>query len=538
MLKKFLKYNTLLFRGAALYYLLTSGLLLPLYLPGYNSLGTDKSLFWIAQLKVTLCIAAAAVFVYAVSFVVRILTEEGPLFPGFGEIKKGFLPHEIWTILFMICIGLSYAMSFRRDIADMGETNWYVGAWEYTAMCLCILVIGRTAMSGRLFTGTMLLASFAVFAVGIVFDIAGNHFGIDGWNTSKMSTVGNINWFCGYMVCVLFFSAACYMTAGPDGRKDTRVIKILAAVVFGSGAYCFFSQGSSSGYPAALAALVVAMYYCGRNIERHKSLAELCVLFSAGGVVHAAAAGLGAVERSNDIVTKFLDGPVFLLFLLTASVIIMFIMRGRLKSGRKETGIHTGRAVLAAICASLVIYAVIVTVNTLKGGFLGTGPVLYFGDEWASSRGMTISVGLELFRGMTIREKLFGTGPDTFYSLIYSGRFPDLADRVTDYFGGARLTNAHCEPVTMLVNTGLAGCVCFYGIIISLFAEAFGSAKRSASGKMRSLNAAVLAASLGIAAYIVNNLFSFQTAMNLSQLSILVGFGASAVRKLSGTEDE
>ena len=50
--------------------------------------------------------------------------------------------------------------------------------------------------------------------------------------------------------------------------------------------------------------------------------------------------------------------------------------------------------------------------------------------------------------------------------------------------------------------------------------------------------AAVLAAALGIAAYMINNIFSFQTAMNLSQLSLLAGFGASAVRGLSETEDK
>lgn len=534
--------SSLAFRTASLYYLVAAGLFLPLYLPGYNTLGTDKSKFWILHLKITLWMFAGSAVLFLVSLIVRTLTEDDPHFSHsfFTDHKKKTLPHEIWTVLFAVCTCISYALSERKDIAYLGESNWYIGTWEYIAMCLCILVIGRTLLGSRFFTGIMLLASFAVFAIGMIFDITGDRLEIDGWNTSKMSTVGNINWFCGYMVCVLFVSAACYITACSKNEKDTRVIKTVSAIVFGSGAYCFFSQGSSSGYPAALAAFVIMLFYCAKDLEKHKYLAELSVIFSAGGLVHATFAKLGAIERSNDDVTKFLDGPVFLLFLLTVSLIIMFMLRGSLRSGRKETRICTGRAVLAVIFALLVIYAVAVTVNTLKGGFLGTGPVLYFGEDWASSRGMTISTGLTLFGGMSFTEKLFGTGPDTFYSLIYSGRFPELAERVTDYFGGARLTNAHCEPVTMLVNTGIAGTVCFYGMLVALAKETYRAvvSKHPDSPFGAGLHTAALSVSVGIIAYMVNNLFSFQTAMNLSQLSLLVGFGASAVRGLSKAEDK
>ena len=534
--------SALLLAASVLYYLITAGLLLPLYLPGYNSLGTDKSLFWIVNLKVSFLIFSASAFFYLVSHIAGSASKSSAKHEpvSLSYLKKNILPHEIWTVLFAESVLVSYTVSDYKNVALMGETNWYVGAWEYLALCLCVLVIGRTRIRGTVFTSVMLAASMAVFAAGILMDIAGSRLGIDGWNESKFSTIGNTNWFCGYLVCVLFISAAVYLLKTDDGKSDTRIAKIFCPICFAAGSYCLYSQGSSSAYPAVTAAVLTLLVFCGREVRKLGSLIRLLPVLCAGGLAHAAAVLLGVYERANDPVTKALDGLPFQLFLFAVSTVIMFTFDKIRKSGRTETGISAGKTALTVTVSAVMIYIAVLTFNTVSDGILGTGPVLYFGDEWASSRGMTISVGLELFKGMSIREKFFGTGPDTFYSLLCSGRFPLLAEKVTAYFGGARLTNAHCEPVTMLVNTGIWGCVCFYGMLISLFAEMFGSVLHKSPDDERtdSSRTAALAASVGLMAYIVNNLFSFQTAVNLSQLSLLAGFGAAAVRNMKDPEDK
>lgn len=530
------------FRISALYYLITAGLMLPLYLKSYNSLGTDKSFFWIVHLKVTLWMFLVSAVLFLVSVIAWLIAKGGIHLPKsvLTDIKKKILPHEIWTVLFVLCICISYALSARKDVAYLGEVNWYIGAWEYIAMCVCILVIGRIPMKGSFFTGTMILASLMVYEAGIIIDLVGKNLGIEGWNVSKVSTVGNGNWFCGYLVCVLFVPSALYMTACLKETKNSRALKVLSLFVFFAGSYCFFSQGSASAYPAVLAGICLLLLFCGKDMERLKRIAELSVVFFSGGLVHAAAVKGGVYERSNDGVTKILDGPAFLLSVFAASLIITVIIRSRLKAGHDKTGFNTGNILIVAICAVIAVYIPLLTFNTASGGIFGTGPVLYFGEEWASSRGMTIKVGLTLFRGETAVEKLFGAGPDTFYRLMTGGRFPLLAAKVEEFFGGARLTNAHCEPVTMLVNTGIAGTVCFYGMLISFLGKTFGASRMKPSDRAYagSGHTVVLAASAGIVAYMVNNLFSFQTAMNLSQLSLLMGFGASAVRQLSKTEDK
>ncbi|MCR5618789.1 MAG: O-antigen ligase family protein [Lachnospiraceae bacterium] len=531
----------LAFRISVLYYLLSAGLGLPLYLTGYNTLGTDKSIFWIAHLKITLWMFLVSAVLFLVSVTARLFTKDRLYFSGlFRNLKKSVLPHEIWTVLFTLCICISYALSERKDIAYLGEANWFVGTWEYIAMCACILVIGRTCMNGSFFTGTVILASSMVYEAGIIIDIAGKDLGIEGWDESKVSTIGNGNWFCGYLVCVLFVPAVCYMTACLKKTKNSGAVKALCLFVFFTGSYCFFTQGSASAYFAAPAVICLLLLFCGKEMKRLKSLTELMVIFFSGGLVHAIAVRGGVYERSNDGVTRILSSPAFLAVFLAVFLIIADVIRRRLKEGCDKTGFVFGNIMIVAVCVSAALYFLVVTVNTISGGIFGTGPVLFFGEEWASSRGITISSGLKLFWRMNIREKLFGGGPDTFYSVMYSGRFPGISSRVTEYFGGARLTNAHCEPVTMLVNTGIAGTVCFYGMLISLLRQSFGALVNKATRRTypEIFHTVALAASAGIVAYMVNNLFSFQTAMNLSQLSLLMGFGASAVRWLSKTEDK
>ena len=534
--------SLLAFRISSLYFLLAAGLGLPLYLTGYNTLGTDKSLFWIAHLKITLRMFLVSAVLFLISVIASLFTKEGLHFSEtfFADLKKKIMPHEIWTVLFAICVCISYALSDRKDIAYLGEANWFVGTWEYLAMCVCVLVIGRACMKGSFFTGTVTFASFIVYEAGIILDLVGKDLGIEGWDESKVSTIGNGNWFCGYLVCVLFVPAVRYMTACLKETKNSRAVKTLCLFVFFTGSYCFFTQGSASAYLAALAVICLLLLFCGEDMKRLKSLAELSVVFFSGGLVHAIAVRGGVYERSNDGVTRFLGGPVFLIFMLAVSLITAAVIRSRIKVGRDKTGFFTGRILIVSLCAAAAVYILLLTVNTVSGGIFGTGPVLYFGDEWASSRGITVSSGVKLYWRMNIREKIFGGGPDTFYSVMYSGRFPGISSRVTEYFGGARLTNAHCEPVTMLVNTGIAGTVCFYGMLISLLKKAFGASVQKLPGGAcaGSLHTVALAVSAGIVAYMANNIFSFQTAMNLSQLTLLLGFGASAVRGLSGTEDK
>ncbi len=536
-----------------IYVLLTAGIL-PLYIRGYESLGNSKSNFWIMNYE--LCgklLLAAPIFIFF-AFILGVIAyydseEETGSLMGSGYIISGYYTGEgstiyIWPMLFMLCVALSFFLSDLKTIALAGEDGWNCGMQQYMAVGICFLLIVLLKMKYTFFLIVAMLSSFTVNVIGLVMDIFGNVFGLAGWNENKVSTIGNPNWYCGYIVTVFFLGIALYYTRSDKGQVKDRINTVFLALYISVGAYMYVAQGSMSGFVALYAVFLTLLIISGKNLKKLLRVSEIFVIFSSGLFVCSLVTLLTDYVRANDDISMIITGIPFSTTVLLASVLWMLSVRIRIKKGREKALFPIGRVIGILTAVSLVLFTVLIIVNTSAGGrFFGKG-ILFFGPYWGSNRGMTVSVGVRMFREMTIGEKLFGTGPDTFYALLTGGRFLTLAGECNRHFNGARLTNAHCEPLTLLINIGVFGTVCFFGMLITVFVKAMKNAlippvydgdcnavKEDVSGK-----GFVLGVSLCIMAYIVNNLFSFETVMNLSQLSFILGFGASAM--LNGKTEE
>ena len=92
---------------------------------------------------------------------------------------------------------------------------------------------------------------------------------------------------------------------------------------------------------------------------------------------------------------------------------------------------------------------------------------------------------------------------------------------VNDFFAGNRLTNAHNEWLTILVDMGVLGAVSYAGMMISAIRSFLRAGKESA-----------LAGACGfcVLAYTVNNMFSFQQVMNISTMFVILGIGGNLLR--------
>ena len=87
---------------------------------------------------------------------------------------------------------------------------------------------------------------------------------------------------------------------------------------------------------------------------------------------------------------------------------------------------------------------------------------------------------------------------------------------VNDRFGGNRLTNAHNEWLTVLVDIGVLGLVSYAGMMITAIRDFL----RAGENKML-----VGACGICVLAYTVNNMFSFQQVMNISTVFVIMGIG-------------
>lgn len=555
----------------SIYMVLTAGVL-PLFIRGYESLGSDKSRFWMMNYEFCGKLLIATPLFIFFSFILGVIAYYDSEEEKASLLESGYIISVdssetsvsvyIWTMLFLLAAAISFFLSGHKDIAISGEEGWYCGMQQYMAVGVTILLIPLFKLKHTFFVIVAMLASFAVNITGLIMDIFGNVFSLRGWTDRKVSTVGNANWYCGYIVTVFFLGVALYYSRGEGKKIRDRINTVFLTVFIAVGAYMYVAQGSASGFVALFAVFLLLLIISGRDLKKLLRVSEIFVIFASGLSVCSVVAVITDHIRANDAVSRLFAGIPFSVCTVLLSVLWMISIRIRIKKGSDRALLPVGKALGIVTAVSLIIYFILLIINTVAGGRLFGYGVLFFGQDWGSSRGMTISAGARLFKGMTVSEKIFGTGPDTFYSLLTSGRYPALAAECKKYFSGARLTNAHCEPVTMLVNLGIFGAACFYGMLFSVLVKAVrviacrgnkagcsaehgaGDENASEGGDSAAGSADehtgdrgfILGVALCIVAYIVNNLFSFQTVMNLSQISLILGFGASAV--MNGKSEE
>jgi len=497
---------------AVFFYIILTAAVLPLYLPGYEMLGTERGQFWIKILLLSGKVLLIPIAFYVLYYIACLIKN--------CSIKRPVLyPTDIQAVLFIISVTVSYALSDEKQIALYGERGWNIGLIAYLSVGIGVLVIPRLGKAKNPFCSFIMASSFTVCVIGMILDFAGNVFGFDGWSADKVSTIGNANWFAGYLMTVMFIGVSAYFLTSQRNRIEKSGIEKILTVYLLVAFYMMISQGSASVYLALWAVLLALMILSGKDIYLFHRVSGLILLCAISNLVHAFYISGGGVIRANDRIGWMFQDPAFALGVLIAAG-MLFCITWHLN--KKGVDIRVNIGIILAVmtlCVALMVALLIIANTGSRVGYLGKeGSLFWFDYHWGSSRGATLSIGVEVFRGMSPFERIFGSGPDTFYSLLTSGRFPDTLERCNDYFGGARLTNTHCELLTMLVNTGIAGTVSFYGLMIFVMMKGF-----------RKKTVTSLACSLCILAYIINNIFSFQTAVNVSQLALVLGFGAWAV---------
>ena len=149
-----------------------------------------------------------------------------------------------------------------------------------------------------------------------------------------------------------------------------------------------------------------------------------------------------------------------------------------------------------------------------------------FRDDWGNSRGAAWNCGIGAYRSMDMVHKTVGIGPDCFADYVYE--IPELAERLVDQFGNERLTNAHNEWLTVLVNTGWLGVFCYAGIFIAVWIRCV----RRAKGQPL-----LYVCAISILAYTVHNMVSFQQILSTPYIFIVLGMGEGLLRRTE-TESE
>ncbi len=504
-------------------YLLLLFVVYPFYMKeGYVEIGQAKADFWMK-------ISAGAAIVFTVLGIVMLIQRlctgrkqhaeaalqqeqrsgmRGPLFIWRNVLS----PTDRFVLLFGITLIVSYFLSVDRTEALWGTEGWNMGVMLYGLLCVLYFQIRSFWIPDEKMIGLILTASGAVLLLGVLDRFSLHVIPLEIRDPGFLSTLGNINWFTGYLI--VFVSVA----AGLFVLTDQAWMKLLTGVVSAIGFLAGICQGSSSIFLYFACLFAVLLWIAADAPDKCPRLLFLWVAFCLDAQVIRLLRELlpdGYTYETDNLCGYFSQGNLSLYLLVIGACVILVLQ----KCLRKYPAItkYLRRLIAAVMIAFPVVFA---GIALQKAGILesfvrteSAGALLQGDVTWGNGRGMTYRIGFLLLSHMSPVQWLFGVGPDCFASYAYS--VPEVAAEISGYFGNDRLTNAHCEILTMLVNQGLAGTICYLGMFAAYLRTGF----------MKKSNPYSMSIAVAVICYLLHNLVSFANVLNLPFLIILLAMG-------------
>jgi hypothetical protein len=400
---------------------------------------------------------------------------------------------------------LSAMFSRYSETAWLGYADWHMGAVTQILLVWIYFFVSREYEGSGYPVYAVEAALFVIVAIGFAnrlgIDIFGLYRGYSetDWAYSHMiSTVGNINWLCGYMAVALPFSLTGYMysdkkSAGKYNFK-TAALYILCVLSL----TMLIVNGSDIGIVLAAVCIIFCMFVGTFTAYRHRLdiFYDRALALAAGTILMTAVWGelselTGHIRTTPDdgFIQQMLGNSLW--WVLFVIVTVIYIIYHRTTHRLKRT-IRTAVTVILAVSALMCVMLYLIYNGTASS---------------VSGRTALWSTAFERFLREPLAQKLVGAGPDCFAEVIYG-----IAGAETDvigegYWQGTVYANAHNEWLNQLINIGIIGTAVYVGIFVS--------AVRRYKGMMLGLAAILL--------YFVNSLVSFQQVLNAPLFFIVLG---------------
>lgn len=504
----------------------------PFYLKeGYVDVGEGKYEFF-------LYCSLGALFIFAIlalcdlgqSVYVRFRNKEAYLIE-WEKIKISST--DVLVLMYLAVCSLSAVYSDFRKEAVWGVEGWRMGLVVMAVLCGLYLFISRYWDGTKIVWIVAGVCSAAVFLLGILDSFSFYLIPLPIREAGFISTLGNINWFCGYL-SVLAPVGICFWFFREKSVEENRfksfmlwavcpgvytVIAFMAGLCQGSnsvflwfGGLFFVLLWISAGNKKQLAGWFFLLFLWGVSAQ----LIRLMRIFFPGRYNY----------ELNNLCGFFTETSISSWIALIALIgyAVMRYLSKRDKALRASECQKAGKVrgfLIGTLLGIILLWAILSAVNTWTrwSGFLDAG--LFFWDEnWGNGRGMAIKAGLEMLREMPLGKKLIGVGPDCFANYAYS--VDEIAAGLREKFGASRLTNAHCELLTSLVNVGILGTLCYVGIFISFVGRCM---------KMGTERSLLYVPAVCAVCYLCHNVISFAQVLNLPFVILVIAMGERMLKQ-------
>ncbi len=433
--------------AAALYYVLIM-LVMPFYFENrYFNLTMAKARFlWIVGGILFLAMAACCI----PSMAAMIFQQRQTVIAGERwkqKQEKSFTMLDV-SILLFLCSAICSGFATKTP----AESFWGSGGWSMGILTIGILAalyfaISRNISFGRYMVRAAMLSSSILYVMGILnsfhIDVFGMHRGIANDFYTYISTIGNVNWYVGYLS--ILFPMGCLLYLNCREYWEKRLLFVYVNLGFYNVIICK-SDGIILGLAASF--FVVGLYI----IHDRECLADFLKLLISFSVVTGVVSLImkfyhGQFVKIDGIFRFVMQKNLWMVCGSIALLVLCFLRSGVWKKrGFKFTMAKTRQSLL--FCALFIVIALVVLFYEIS----------VFQDSWGTGRGRLWICTFNLFANFQWKYKLFGCGCDCFGIACLSKYFSHL--------GGIYL-NAHNEFLQYLVTMGVFGLISYSMIWIS-----------------------------------------------------------------------
>jgi len=510
--------------------LLTYFIVLPLYFKnGYELIATNKYKCFMFISKYSAIILGAFAILYFATWGMN-----GEEIKAFRPLKK----MDIAMLAFLAVALLSHLVSNFKHVGEKGDyffyesslygaSGWFMGFMTFFILILMYFMISRFFKYTDKIWIPIILVNIVIFAWGIV-----NRYKIypidmsvgEDWARSApsyVSSIGNINWFAGYQSVIAPLFIGFYWAEKTPWKR-----RLLAAAMFIAD-MALLLNGSDSAVMSFCVMAFVLLLVSLRSEEEMMSFSEVALMFVTSGICVFIVDKIfpGQRDMSSTLANIFVKGA-FPFVLLVLCVALRFYFALCLTKKAKYPDYlkkNLSRIILIVTGSLFGVFVLLIIINTLSGSTLpliGGSSLFTFDSEWGSDRGATWTCGIMTYAGIGFGNKLIGVGPDCFYFALSQNEA--VYNYAYEIFGGARLTNAHNELISLLVNVGILGVGAFVTMCVFSIKAFLERTKK---------NPYMIAFALSMVMYLANNMFSFEQITNVPFFFLTIGIGAAAIVK-------
>lgn len=503
---------------------------LPLYNTGsYLQIGSEKQQFFIKFLQIFWKFLLPFLLLYVVLYLInnRKALLQKNLSPA--GILSYFSVTDLCVLGYILAVLLSFYASDYRKTAVIGNAKWSMGALTQLSLAAGYFLISRFWKKRIRMALLMLPVSAVLFVLGYL-----NRFGVwpipmeYGDNAQFISLAGNINWYCGYLVTILFGAVYIAWSRPMPKRRQQNLLRVYLFTGFCS----LVTNGSSSGILTMLAVLFVLLLFSTSAREKMLRYFEIVLILGLSclftyGIRILYPDAITYQETSNNLFTYSPLPVVITLLALSGIYGLQIYCKNHLYPAgfvRLITRILGG-----SVLCLIVLFICLLAANTLHPGCIGVlseVSLFTFSPEWGSRRGATWMAGVSVWQELPFWKKFVGVGPDCMGDYLIYDVSDSLKNMLSALWPDLNLSNAHCEWLTVLVNLGLFGLISFAGMIIS----SVSSFLRKGMDSSLPYHNVIGACGMAVLAYSIHNIVSFQQVLNEPAMFVILGIGAAYSR--------